>query len=337
MKQFSSLQAWLKSFAAKLTLGFALLLLFGNIGMLFFLHQQTGGRQFLFAHPGQSNNAIFATPVNAQEVLLGTLTNKVLLAQNGRTIQQRQFPDLIGGLAVSMQADGPHFYVGTASGTITELDAHFQQVAMQHVNGRVVALQSAPGGGFLVGYGSGAYSSNYHVAYYSAKTKTPVFLSPGSRAISALNASQNAVAYGTQQSEVTMLDAVTGNVRWSITLAQPISSVLVLADNRVLAGDTAGNITLIDAQGHTFWQLAASNYAIRSLAFDEQRGYFLAGDAQGSLFVLDTDGTLQTTQNVASDDVQALLLGAGNTYLLVPRDGAWQTIDPTAVPAIVLG
>ncbi|EFH82971.1 binding-protein-dependent transport systems inner membrane component [Ktedonobacter racemifer DSM 44963] len=338
MKRLSSLQAWLKSFAAKLTLGFALLLLFSNIGMAFFLHQQTGGRQFLAAHLGQSNNAVLVTPVNAQQVLVGTLANEVRLEQNGRTIQHMQFPDLIGGLAVSMQTGAPHFYVGTADGNITELDANFQQVSVQHVDGRIVALQSAPGEGFLVGYGSGAYSSNYHVAYYNAKAKTPVFISsPGSHAISALYVRGNSVAYGTAKSEVTMLDAATGKVRWATTLAQPISRLLVLADNRVLAGDNAGNVTLIDTQGHAVWQLAASNYAIRSLVFDEQRGYFLIGDAQGALFVLDTDGNIQTTQNVAGDDVQEVLPAAGNTYLLIPRNGPWQTVDPTAVPAIVLG
>jgi ABC-type sugar transport system permease subunit len=205
---------------------------------------------------------------------------------------------------------------------------------VQHVDGRIVALQSAPGGGFLVGYGGGAYSSNYHVAYYNAKA--PVFLSPVSHAISALYANQNAVVYGTEQSEVTMLDAATGKVRWSITLAQPISRLLVLADNRVLAGDNAGNVTLIDAQGHAVWQLAASNYAIRSLAFDKQRGYFLVDDAQGALFVLNTDGNIQTTRYVAGDEAQELLPTAEDTYLLVPRNGPWQTVDPTAVPNIVL-
>ncbi|HEX4203621.1 MAG TPA: PQQ-binding-like beta-propeller repeat protein [Ktedonobacteraceae bacterium] len=340
MKRLSLVRYWLQSFPAQLAVGFGILFVLANLGAVGFVLKQNGEHPLLTAHPGQSRGVVLATSLNAHQVLVATLTNDVLLEKDGNILQHAHFSDPVGGVAAGTSDQGLAYYVGTTDGTISVLNSTFQRIRTLHVNGRIVGVRGAPDGGIFVAYGVGAYSNDYSVAHFSPTTPVPTFTTKISFTISALYATGTMIAYGTQNSQVGMIDARSGKALWSATLVQPVSRILLLSDNRVLVGDTGGNVILLNGQGQTTWELSASQYAIRSLAFDEKDGRFLVGDANGQFFALDLSGNILATQTVAGDDVQELLpqelLPDAQVYTLVPRDGQWHTLHPSALPGIML-
>lgn len=335
MKRVSLARSWLQSFPGKLAVGFGILFVLANLGALLFVLKQTGGQPLLTIHPGQSHGVVLATPVNTHQVLIATLTNEVLLEKDGNILQHVHFNDPVGGIAIGTSDRGPAYYVGTTDGTISVLNRTFQRMRTLQVNGRIVGMRDAPDGGIFVAYGVGAYSNDYYVAHFSSATPVPTFTTRISFTISALHSAGTMIAYGTRNSQVGMIDGRSGKILWSVTLLQPVSRVLLLPDDRVLVGDTGGNVILLNGHGQATWELSASQYTIRSLAFDEKNGSFLVGDAHGQLFALDMSGNILATQTVANDDVQELLPDE-QVYTLVPRDGQWHTLHPGALPGIML-
>ncbi|GCE29501.1 hypothetical protein KDA_49850 [Dictyobacter alpinus] len=335
MKRVSLFRSLPHTFAGRLVIGFGFLFALVNVGALVFILRQSSEQPLLTAHSGQSQGVVMTTPLNAHRILVATLTNEVLLEENGVILRRAHFNDPVGGTAAGTSSSGQEYYVGTTDGTISVLDSTFQRMRSLHVNGRIVGMSAAPDGGIFVAYGVGAYSSDYAITRFPSGVAVPTFTTKINFTISALSSTGSVIAYGTQNSQVGMLDVRSGKALWSATLLQPVSRILLLPEGRMLVGDSGGNIILLNGQGQVIWNLSASQYTIRSLAFNQNDDRFLVGDATGQLFVLDPSGNILTTQNVVNSDIQEILPN-GQAYTLVPRDGQWQTLHPGAFGSIML-
>lgn len=317
--------------AMRYVIGILVLLLITNLILPFLLNRTDAN--VLDPLATRSDSVILATPLSAQQLLVATLDNRVILLENGQPQQEAQFENLIGGLAVS--SDGTQIYVGTSDGKVTILNSELQSQREIPVTGRVVGLDIVANG-FVVAYGSGAYSDRYWTSFYPTDTDTAVYTTRAEFTITAMEATTGSGAvYGTANSRVSRLDDA-GNELWKITLTQPPTDIHFMpATEQVLIGDERGNLTLLDANGATQWAIHLSDYAMRSViaapvdsAGAEMR--YLAANEHGDLYIVDPATNMLFAGRATTSDIGALVQ-MGETLTLIPRNDTWQTVNLGAI------
>lgn len=284
--------------------------------------------------PGyNSDDVILVTPFGAQQVLVATLDNRVVLLDQGQPQQEIQFENLIGGLAVS--ADGSQIYVGTSDGQVNVLDSTFAPQHTFPVTGRVVGLKAAAEG-FVVAYGSGAYSDRYWTSFYARDAENAAYATRAEFTITAMDSTTGSGAiYGTANSRVSRLDDE-GTELWKITLTQPPTDIRYLADtDQALIGDGRGNLVLLNSDGTTQWAIQISQYGIRTVYAmpadpESTELLYLAANTYGELFIVNEATSVVFTGRATTSDIGGLLkLTEGLT--LIPRNDTWQTINLEAI------
>ncbi len=325
--------------ALRLVVGILILALLVNLGFPLLLNRMDA--TVLTALEPRSSGVILATPIDPQQVLVATLDNRVLLLVDGEPQAEAIFENLIGGLAVA--SDGSTIYVGTSDGQVRLLDSTLVEQRTFPITGRVVGLEAVTNG-FVVAYGSGAYSDRYWTAFYPAGSETATYATRAEFTITAMAATtgQGAV-YATANSRVSRLDEV-GNELWKVTLTQPPTDLQFIAStDQVLVGDARGNLTLLEANGTVRWAIHLSEYAIRSVSAtvnaaapaDVAGARFFAADAHGDLYIVDGATNVLFGGSATSSDVAALVQ-LGDTLTLIPRNASWQSIDPDATQSVRL-
>jgi len=312
-------------------IGILVLLLTVNAALPFLLNRTDAS--VLAPLTTRSDSVILATPINAQQVLVATLDNRVILLDDGQPQQEAQFENLVGGLAVS--GDGTQIYVGTSDGKVTILNGALQPQREVPVTGRVVGLDAAENG-FVVAYGSGAYSDRYWTSFYPTDVDTAVYATRAEFTITAMEATTGGGAvYGTANSRVSRLDAA-GSELWKVTLAQPPTDIYLMpATEQALIGDARGNLTLLDANGATQWAIHLSDYAMRSVIAasvdgDDTEVYYLAANEHGDLYIVDAATNILFAGRATTSDIGALLQ-TNETLTLIPRNDTWLTVNLGAI------
>jgi hypothetical protein len=123
----------------------------------------TGGSTDVLSPRGeQSPRVNLSARLDDDAALVATLANEVLWLERGQPTKQASLPNLIGGLAASPARD--EVYAGTSDGIVTVFDARLVPRRKVELQGRVVALRPAPGGGFIAALGIGAFSDRYWVS-----------------------------------------------------------------------------------------------------------------------------------------------------------------------------
>lgn len=304
-----------------------------NVGFAIAINQFASD-PLLIGTDGTANSLIMAEAAGENRVLMANRDDTLILYQDGEQIAQAQFDQLIGAIAVA--PNGAETYVGTSNGTVTVLDAALAPLRTFTVEGRVVGLVATPAG-LYVAHGVGAFGDQYFVSHFPEAGGTAATSIQVGFTINALAAYGDGALFGTDDSRVGLV--LPGNTQpvWETSLRGPITRILGLPDGPgALAGTARGTITLLDGEGQLDWSLNVSSYPIRGLAFDSETAIFFAGDSHGDLAVVDERGQLTLTESVSEADLEAILPTGDDAYLIVPREGAWQSLDPGALGATQL-
>ncbi len=315
--------------ALRYVVGILILLLLVNVALPLLLNRTDAS--VLDPLTTRSESVILATPLGAQQVLMATLDNRVILLDNGQPLHEAQFENLVGGLAAS--ADGSEIYVGTSDGKVSVLNNTLQMQREIPVTGRVVGLKAADAG-FVVSYGSGAYTDRYWTSFYPAGSDQAAYVTRAEFTITAMDSlADGGAIYGTANSRVSRLDSA-GNELWKTTLTQPPTDIYFMpATEQSLIGDGRGNLLLLDANGATLWGVHLSDYGMRSVATgSDENGNerFLASNDHGDLYIVDAATNILFAGRATTSDIGALLaLPDGLT--LIPRNDTWLTINLEAI------
>ena len=285
---------------------------------------------------GQSEAVILAVPAANGLVMTVTRDDAVILVANGDPVARAQFDNLIGAIVAIPDVSGVNqFAVGAADGTVVVLDSEFNQVREMLVEGRVVGLAATPAGELVVAHGVGAFSDQYFVSFFPPTATESTFTTQVGFTINGLTALGETAIFGTLDSRVGAIRAGTGELAWTMTLRSPITRLHAIDESGlVLAGSENGDLTLLDAKGMTLWARNVSTYPIRGLAFDDETKTYLAGDARGNINALDDAGQILVTREVVTIDIEAVLPTEAENLLVVPREGAWQMLNPGAIGAV---
>ncbi len=317
--------------ARRYVFGILILLLLVNVALPLLLNRTDAS--VLDPLDIRSESVVLATPLSPQQVLVATLDNRVILLENGQPRRERQFENLVGGLAAS--ADGSQIYVGTSDSKVSVLNSDLQIEREVPVTGRVVGLRAADNG-FVVSYGSGAYTDRYWTSFYPAGADQATYVTRAEFTITAMDSiGDGGAIYGTANSRVSRLDHA-GNELWKITLTQPPTDIqFIPATEQSLIGDGRGNLVLLDANGATLWGIHLSEYAMRSvLMVTDSAGdggaRYLASNEHGDLYIVDAATNILFAGRATTSDIGALLQ-LTEELTLIPRNDTWLTINLDAI------
>ena len=289
-----------------------------------------GSTAVLSGRDEQSPRVTLVAPLDERRVLVATLGNEVLRLEGGRPAASAAFTNVVGGLAASSGRD--EVYVGTSDGAVAVMDADLRPRRQVQVEGRVVGLKPASGGGFFVAHGVGAFSDRYFVSLFPPGADRPSFTRQVEFTVSGLDPYRDRVAYSTTNARVGALSARDGAPLWLTMVARPATKLAAAAaTDRVIVGDDRGNVTLLNGStGETVWETNVTGFPIRSLAFDERSASYLVGDTNGGVYALSDAGWTLFSARASTSSIEAFLPEEAG-LVGVPREGSWFAVRPAAM------
>lgn len=300
-------------------------------GIFWALTDRTGGGATLLESTEvESDGLIAAVGTAGGGVITATRGNEVAvwdatLTQTAST----QVEQTVG--AIASTADG-FVLVGTANGQVTRYSPDLEPGQAVEVNGRVLALV-ATDDGYYVAHGVGAFGIRFYISHFEPDLAEASFTYQVSQPVTSMTAWEEGVVYGTANSNVGYLAASSPEEPvWSTQLTAPISRVQAAGEiDAILAGSEKGGVTLLSGDGAEQWTTSIGEYPVRGLSFDAATGDALVGDANGTFTELSGSGGLVYAGTVAAGtDLEAILPTGDGTWIVVPRSGTWQLLDPSA-------
>lgn len=286
-----------------------------------------GPGQVVDPYEGRSDGVAAAVTARDGRTFLATLRNQVELRTRGERVAAQHLDGTVGGIAVA--PDGGSYYAGTTLGEVVVFDARLRRRDTLDVGDAVVGLQTSRDGSLLIAHGAGAFSSDYAVDRWRAPVGTGQPVSaPAVFTISALDAYDDAAAYGTVNAQVGMLDTTSGKARWTVRVNQPVSTLLAVEERGwLIVGERSGDVELLDEAGGWLGRVDVSDDTITALGYDEGTGTILVGDNRGTVSVLDAGGQVMLRRPVAGGPIRAF--GHSDSGLLViPETGDWAVVHP---------
>ncbi|WP_219930223.1 outer membrane protein assembly factor BamB family protein, partial [Paenibacillus agaridevorans] len=250
----------------------------------------------------KGERGIAALQISKSEIIWATADNKLLVVHEGSPIKERRLDETITAIAVS--EDGNKVYVGTSARNLRIYDKQLTEIGQFAVNGRIKAIDRQ-GDRLLISYGIGQYNDKQWIGSYT-ETGEEMFNARIGFDVTAMDAAEAGVLFGTEDAEIGMLDA-SGNERWRRTLNYPVSSIQ-FEGQTFLAGDNRGNIYRFDHEGIILWSKSISSYPIKAVYGLQDSQHVLAGDESGNLYLLNGDGK-KLYQNRLAGGNQTIGLG----------------------------
>jgi len=311
-----------------LLIGVLLLAIIVN-GIFWFATSRADGGSLLTGTGVESSQIIGTSLLPDGDIAVTTRDNEILrytpdLAPDGSVA----IDETVG--AISGGPDGS-ILVGTSKGVVTTYSEELAAGTSVKVNGRVMAIASQ-GDGFYTAHGIGAFGVRFYLSYVPTGATEPAFSFQIAQPVTALIPWADGVLYGTSSSQVGFFHKESPeNSVWSTQLKAAVSRVAVADEGKtILAGDEKGSVTRIAEDGTVVWSTKVGSYAVRGLNLDPESGNILVGDANGSLSVLGLDGsTVYQGTVTGSTDLEAIL-PINDGWVVIPRSGAWQSLDPSA-------
>jgi ABC-type sugar transport system permease subunit len=300
-------------------------------GTFWILTERAGSGSSLLEPAGVESDGLIAAAGTANGgVITATRDNEIAVwDQSLAQTASAQVEETVG--AIASMADGG-VLVGTATGQVIRYSPDLEPVESVEVNGRVLALV-ADGEGFYVAHGVGAFGVRFYISHFEPDGTDPSFTYQVAQPVTSMAGWKDGVVYGTANSNVGYLAATSpAEPAWVTQLTSPISRVEAPpALDGILAGNDRGGVTLLSPDGAEQWTATVGEYPVRGLNHDPGTGDVLVGDANGQFTELGAGGaTVYTGEVSPGSDLEAILPASDGTWIVVPRSGAWQALDPAA-------
>ncbi|MDQ3656057.1 MAG: sugar ABC transporter permease [Chloroflexota bacterium] len=300
-------------------------------GTFWLLTDRAGSGASLFESASvESDGLIAAAGMTDGGVITATRSNAIATYDASLTqTTSAQVEETVG--AIASMPDGS-VLVGTANGRVIIYTPELEPGPAVEVNGRVLALVSKDEG-YYVAHGVGAFGIRFYISFFEPAATDAAFTYQVAQPVTSMASWRDGVVFGTANSNVGYLTAATaGEPAWITQLTAPISAVRGPADlDGVLAGDDRGGVSLLSPDGIAQWTTSVGEYPVRGLNYDPATADVLVGDANGAFTELSATGGLVYAGTVAAGtDLEAILPMGDATWVVIPRGGDWQLLDPSA-------
>ncbi len=301
-------------------------------GTFWLLTGRDSGGDALLAPTGTEADGLVAAVATADGgILTASRDNELALHDASLSpVATVQVEDTVG--AIASLADGS-VLAGTATGQIVTYSHDLEPGSTRSVNGRVLALAPASDG-FYVAHGVGAFGVRFYISFFGADDEEAAVTYQVAQPVTSMAPWLDGVVFGTASSNVGYFTSASPEEPvWMTQLNAPISRVASSPGlDGILAGSDKGNVTMLAPDGAEAWSTSVGAYAVRGLSYDPASSDVLIGDANGTFTELTTTGDLvYAGPGGSSADLEAILPGSPDgAWIIVPRSGTWQTLNPSA-------
>jgi len=333
-------------------------LLWAAVGLVVLAIGVSVAALLIFAAPGGATltpqaaleeRVAVAGAIDGQTVVVGSVTNQLVVWEAGQQIAAQELPFLAA--ALTSLPDG-QFAVGLVTGEVQVYDRLLQPGLAWKLPGRITGLAARPDGGLVLTTGSGPAAQDFQVQQYdpAGALLYSVLVEFPTRGIAYFDGQ---AVFINIKGEAGAVDAG-GQRTWTTTAEQALLVINAAADGSALyVGDVRGGVTRLAADGSILWYQVLTEYELDSIYALPGGTGVVVGARDGSIFALDGDGALQFSQRVTDSSIKALVPGqAGNVTALAnngeqfavnvaslqfaPARQAWQTAAYVSVAVLLV-
>ena len=304
------------------------------VNIAFFILVRNADEEALTPLTASSQQAAIVVPLDERTMVAGTVDDRLLLLEEGAPVRELQMNAVIGSIDVA--PGGDTFYVGLGDGSVIAFDRQFQVLNEAKVAGRVVGVRANQRGQLFVAHGVAIRTDRFYISYFPTPGVEPAFTNKAEFTIYGLDVADDVAYYGTGNARVVAIGD-DGETRWRTMVPFPVIRMKALPEvGQLLVSDENGGLTLLDAQGGTYWHVNPTEFRLQSLGFDPTTGTYLAADVQGTLVALDAAGNILSTAQVGEGRITALVPAGGGRLTVVPQDGPWHSLNAGAMRGVGL-
>ncbi len=304
------------------------------VNAAFFVLVRNADEEALTPLTASSQQAAIVLPLDERTMVAGTVDDRLLLLEEGAPVRELQMDAVIGSIDVA--PGGDTFYVGLGDGSVIAFDRQFQVLNEAKVAGRVVGVRANERGQIFVAHGVAIRTDRFYISYFPTPGAEPAFTNKAEFTIYGLDVAGDVAYYGTGNARVVAVGD-DGETRWRTMVPFPVIRMKALPEvGQLLVSDENGGLTLLDAQGGTYWHVNPTEFRLQSLGFDPSTGTYLAADVQGTLVALDAAGNILSTAQAGEGRITALVPAGGGRLTVVPQDGPWHTLNAGAMRGVGL-
>ncbi len=304
------------------------------VNAAFFVLVRNADEEALTPLTASSQQAAIVLPLDERTMVAGTVDDRLLLLEEGAPVRELQMDAVIGSIDVA--PGGDTFYVGLGDGSVIAFDRQFQVLNEAKVAGRVVGVRANERGQLFVAHGVAIRTDRFYISYFPTPGAEPAFTNKAEFTIYGLDVAGDVAYYGTGNARVVAVGD-DGETRWRTMVPFPVIRMKALPEvGQLLVSDENGGLTLLDAQGGTYWHVNPTEFRLQSLGFDPSTGTYLAADVQGTLVALDAAGNILSTAQAGEGRITALVPAGGGRLTVVPQDGPWHTLNAGAMRGVGL-
>jgi ABC-type sugar transport system permease subunit len=209
--------------------------------------------------------------------------------RQGRPIASRSFE--YGISAWAPDPKNSRIFAADSTGSVFELDEKLDIVHQGAVPGRVTGVEILADGRPVVCYGVSAYGPDYYLCILKPDLTPDLASRVATNFCTLLLAGDGRrIIFATVNSRLGVWDPGAGTMQTHILPHQPLS--LQLAGDKIVIGDEAGDLSLLDTSGRLLWRKKISRYPVNVVTFSSNAGMIVASDRQGTVFVVGGAGDL---------------------------------------------
>ena len=303
-------------------------LLWAAVGLVVLAIGVSVAALLIFAAPGGATltpqaaleeRVAVAGAIDGQTVVVGSVTNQLVVWEAGQQIAAQELPFLAA--ALTSLPDG-QFAVGLVTGEVQVYDRLLQPGLAWKLPGRITGLAARPDGGLVLTTGSGPAAQDFQVQQYdpAGALLYSVLVEFPTRGIAYFDGQ---AVFINIKGEAGAVDAG-GQRTWTTTAEQALLVINAAADGSALyVGDVRGGVTRLAADGSILWYQVLTEYELDSIYALPGGTGVVVGARDGSIFALDGDGALQFSQRVTDSSIKALVPGqAGNVTALANKNAS---------------
>ena len=281
-----------------------------------------------------SRQIAIIVPLDERTMVAGTVDDRLVLLEEGRPVREEQLDAVIGSIDIA--PDGDTIYVGLGDGSVRAFDRQFQVLNEAKVAGRVVGVKANTQGELFVAHGVAIRTDRFYISYFPTPGAEPAFTNKAEFTIYGLDVADDVAYYGTGNARVVAM-GVDGETRWRTMVPFPVIRLKALPEvEQLLVSDENGGLTLLGAQGQTFWHVNPTGFRLQSLGFDPTTGTYLAADVQGTLVALDAAGDILSAAEAGEGRIAAMVPAGSGRLTVVPQDGPWHSLNAGAMRGVGL-
>ena len=304
------------------------------VNIAFFVLVRNADEEALTPLTASSRQTAIVVPLDERTMVAGTVDDRLLLLEEGAPVRELQMDAVIGSIDVA--PGGDTFYVGLGDGSVIAFDRQFQVLNEAKVAGRVVGVRANQQGQLFVAHGVAIRTDRFYISYFPTPGVEPAFTNKAEFTIYGLDVADDVAYYGTGNARVVAVGD-DGETRWRTMVPFPVIRLKALPEvGQLLVSDEGGGLTLLDAQGGTYWHVNPTEFRLQSLGFDPSTGTYLAADVQGTLVALDAAGNILSTAQAGEGRITALVPAGGGRLTVVPQDGPWHSLKAGAMRGVGL-